>query len=178
MEIIGITGSMKFTNKLSGKVSDLNIKNIDKALQIVDLTNDIKEKDIKDLSISELWKIDLLLKLDNDTIIVGNLSSSLNYKSREYIKKVLKKLNKDFNKKIVIIDRDINVFFNIVDRIYVTKGRNIIYTTTDFYDDKLYEYVNMPKIIDFVKYVNKDKKILENHTDIYELIKDIYRSVS
>jgi hypothetical protein len=36
----------------------------------------------------------------------------------------------------------------------------------------------MPKIIEFIKYVNKDKKVLNETTDIYELIKDIYRSVS
>ena len=58
------------------------------------------------------------------------------------------------------------------------QNKTIIYETEDFFDDNLYKYVKCPKIIEFIKYVNKDGKKLENNTDIYELIKDIYRSVT
>ena len=58
------------------------------------------------------------------------------------------------------------------------QNKKIIYSTIDFYDNKLYEYVKMPKIIEFVKYVNSNEKKLDNHLDIHELIKDIYRSLS
>ena len=36
----------------------------------------------------------------------------------------------------------------------------------------------MPKIIELIKYLNKEGRKIQETTDIYELIKDIYRSVS
>ena len=58
------------------------------------------------------------------------------------------------------------------------KDKKIIYVADDFYDDELYKYVNIPNIVDFIKFVNNDNKRLDNNIEIYELIKDIYRSVS
>ena len=145
---------------------------------MVNLDESLIDKDINELTINELCKIDLMTKLSKDIIIVGNLSNCLNYKDIEYMKKLFIKLNKDYNKKIVVIDEDINVFFNLTKDIFIMKNKEIIYETNDFFDDKLYEYVNMPKIIEFIKYVNKDKKRLDDTTDIYELIKDIYRGIS
>ena len=176
-EIIGIVGTYQISEIKEIYVKDLPIKNINDALKMVNLDTSIISKKISELTLSELFKIDLMLKLSNNIIIVGNLSKMLNYKDIEYIKKLLLKLNNDYQKKIVIIDEDINVFMNITNIIYVMKNREIIYKTSDFYDDKLYEYVKMPKIIEFVKFVQLQHE-LDNHLDIYELIKDIYRRVS
>jgi ABC-type dipeptide/oligopeptide/nickel transport system ATPase subunit len=178
MEIIGIVGSFKTTFKLKGMIKELNVKDINKALKIVSLDESFLDKVESDLTLSQLWKVELLSKLEKSTIVVGSLSNNLNYKDQEFFKKLLLKLNKDYNKKIVVIDNNIDSFINLVDRIYITKKMDIIYSTNNFFDDELYKYVNMPKIVEFIKYVNKDEKRLENNTDIYELIKDIYRVVS
>ena len=175
--IIGIVSNYNSSLKDS-KVKELNIKNISKALKMVSLDDSYLDKFTNELTCSEKFKIDLAMKLDKDIIIIGNLSKCLIYKDIEYIKKLLNKLNNDYHKKIIIIDEDINVFINLVKVICVMQNKKIIYSTIDFYDDKLYEYVKMPKIIDFVKYVNSNEKKLDNHLDIHELIKDIYRSLS
>ena len=136
------------------------------------------DKKYEDLTISELWKIELITKLREKVIIVGNLSLSLNNQDIEYMQKLFKKLNHDFHKQIIIIDNDVKAFFNLAKTIIVIRNHEIVYKTNDFYDDDLYKYTKMPKIIEFVKFVNQDKKRINKTTDIHELIKDIYRSVS
>ena len=176
-EIIGIVSNYKINleNKL---VSELDIKNVDKALIMVGLDNSILNKKTNELTLSEQFKIDLATKLDKDIIIIGNLRKNLIYRDIEYIKKLLIKLNNDFHKKIVVIDEDVTVFFNLVKYIYVMKNKEIVYETDDFFDNELYKYVKVPKIIEFINYVNSIEKRVDNTTEIYELIKDIYRRLS
>lgn len=178
ISIIGVIGNYQSGLKLTGKVKDLEINNLNNAFKMVGLEDIVLDKDINNLSLSELWKVELATKLVSDIIIIGNLSNSLNHKDREYMKKLFIKLASDYNKKIVIIDNNVNVFFNLAKKICVLKDKKIIYETSNFYDDKLYEYVKIPKIINFVKFVNKNNKRLDETIDIYELIKDIYRRVS
>lgn len=176
--IIGVIGNYQNNLKFTGKVNDIDINNLTNALKMVCLEDSVLDKNISDLTISEFWKVELATKLSNDIIIIGNLSNSLNHKDIEYMKKLFLKLANDHGKKIVIIDNNVNIFFNLVKKLCVLKDKEIIYETTDFFDDKLYEYVKMPQIIEFIKYVNKDEKRIDETTDIYELIKDIYRRIS
>ena len=176
--IVGIISNYKVNLNFSGKVKDLDIKDINKGLKIVGLSEDIINKELNDLTISEKWKVDLLTKIHKDIIIVGNLSSDLIFKDREYMKKLFIKLNRDYDKKIIVIDNKVDVFMNLVKKIYVLDNKKIVYETSDFYDDKLYTYTKMPNIVDFIKYVNKDNEKLAESIEIYELIKDIYREVS
>ncbi len=177
-EILGVVSNYKSSFKIRGLVKNLDIKNISKALKIVGLDDTYLEKDISSLTDSELWKVELATKLNNNTIIIGNLYTSLLYKDLEYIKKLLLKLHKNYHKKIVIIDNNINSFINIVDKIIVIKNKKIIYETKDFFDKELYKYINKPKIVDFIKYTDSLNIKLDKTLDIYELIKDIYRKVS
>lgn len=176
-EIIGVVSNYQHTMD-DVLVKDLKVKNILKAIVMVNLDNKVLDKRVSELSLSELVKVDLITKLDKDIIVIGNLSKSLINKDIEYIKKLLLKLNKEYNKKIVIIDDDINVFMNIVKSIYVLKNKELIYSTDNFFDEELYNYVKMPKIVEFIKYVNKDNKRIDETLEIYELIKDIFRRLS
>ena len=176
-EIIGVVSNYQHTMD-DVLVKDLKVKNILKAIVMVNLDNKVLDKRVSELSLSELVKVNLITKLDKDIIVIGNLSKSLINKDIEYIKKLLLKLNKEYNKKIVIIDDDINVFMNIVKCIYVLKNKELIYSTDNFFDEELYNYVKMPKIVEFIKYVNKDNKRIDETLEIYELIKDIFRRLS
>jgi len=176
--IIGVAGNYQTNINLNVKVLDLNIDNVSNALKMVGLDDSYLSKVVKNLSESEQLKVELATKLASEIIIIGNLSNRLNHKDREYIKQLLVKLANNYNKKIVVIDNNITVFFNLVKKVYVLKNKEIIYEANDFFDDKLYEYVRMPKIIEFIKYVNKNEKRIDETIDIYELIKDIFRRVS
>ena len=176
--IIGVVGNYESSFKNTGKVKDLQIKNIDKALKMVNLKEDILNYNLNDLTISEFWKVELMSKLENDIIIVGNMFNSLIYKDFEYMKKLFIKLSNEYNKKIIVIDNNLKSFFNLTQKIIIVENKKVVYECTDFFDNNLDKYLDKSPIINFIQYVNKDKKILAETTDIYELIKDIYRRIS
>lgn len=176
--IVGVISHYKVSLDKTSKVRDLNITNVTNAFKMLSLNEDILDKELNELSQDELFKVDLATKLHENIIIIGNMSNMLNYKDQEYIKKLLLKLYNDYHKSIVVIDENVKVFMNLVKRIFVLNGKQIVYETDDFYDLNLYNYTKIPKIVDFITYVNKDTKRLNNNVDIYELIKDIFRSVS
>lgn len=175
-DIVGIIGSYKPDfNEIY--VKDVNIPKKEQAFLMVELTLSVKDRSIQELSDAEKLKLDLARQLNNDIIIVGGLSSALNQKDLDYIKKLLLKLQEKENKKIIIIDNKVDTFFFLTKNIVVFKNNEIVYETSNYFDMKLYNYTRMPKIIEFINYVNKDKKVLNENIDILELIKDIYRSV-
>lgn len=178
--IVGVISNYQNKINYNGKVKDINVKNINNALKMVLLDDSYLEKEINELTVSEYFKIELMSKLEDDLIIIGNLSNSLIFKDLEYIKKLIIKLNKDYNKKFIIIDKDVEVFINLVNKICVLDNEKnaVIYSTDNYFDNNLYEYVEMPKIVEFIKYINRDNAVIDETTDIYELIKDIYRRVS
>lgn len=177
-EIIGIVSNYENNLNINGYVKDINIKDLSKALKMVLLDDSYLDKKVSDLTLNEQFKIELMTKLNKEVIIIGNLSKVLNNKDIDYFKKLFLKLNNNYHKKIVIIDNDIKVFFNLVKRIYVMKNKNILYDTDNFFDQELYKYVKCPQIVDFIFYLEKNNKEIMHTTDIYELIKDIYRRVS
>ena len=90
--LIGVVSNYQSNINMSGRVIDLNIRNIEKALVMVGLNESFIEKELNTLSLSELWKVELATKLDKEYIIVGNLSKNLIYKDIDYMKKLLIKL--------------------------------------------------------------------------------------
>lgn len=175
---IGILSDYKVSLDDNKKVSDILIsKNNNQLLKFLNLNDSLLEKKIKELSLSEKIKIDLLSKVNNDIIITGGFSNNLIYKDREIVSKFLLKLSNDFDKKIIIIDNNIETVMNICKYFIVIQNNKILYKTTDIYDKGLYNYVDKPEIVNFVLKA-KDKGIdLEYYTDIHELLKAIYRSI-
>lgn len=176
--IVGVISNYKISINFDGFVKDIQVNNIGNALKMVGLNDSFLDKKMEDLTLSELWKIDLATKLNKEVIIIGDLSNNLVKKDIDYMKKLFLKLSNEYNKKIVIIDNNVKTFFDLTNTLLVMKDKKIIYKTDNFFDEELYKYTSMPKIIDFIKYVNKNDKKLDNNIEIYELIKDIYRSVS
>ena len=176
--IIGVISNYKNSLKEDLLVKDLlNSKNNKDLLKFLNLSDNLLEKKINELSLSEKTKIDLLSKINNDIIIIGGFSNNLIYKDKELICKFLIKLNQRFNKKIIIIDSDISALMNICKYFIVLKDNKVLYKTNDVYDNKLYYYINKPEIVTFVQNARKKGILLDNYTDIYELLKAIYRSI-
>ena len=105
--IVGVVSNYKISLDLDSTVSDLNIKNFEKACKMVKIDENILNKKLSELSVSELFKVEFMSKLDKKVIIIGNMSSRLILKDIEYFKKLIIKLNSEYNKKFVIIDKDI-----------------------------------------------------------------------
>lgn len=176
--IIGVLSDYKVSLRSDKKVSEiLKSKNNCQLLKFLNLEENLLEKDIKDLSLSELIKIDLLSKVNNEVIITGGFTNNLVYKDRELVSKFLLKLSNNFNKKIIIIDGNIESLMNVCKYFIIIKNNKILYKTTNVYDENLYKYINKPEIINFVLQAKENGIQLDNYTDIHELLKAIYRSI-
>ena len=72
------------------------------------------------------------------------------------------------------MDINSNLFFNLVDKVYVLSNE-IVYETSDMFDKTLSKYMDLPKIVEFTnKSENKGIKI-NHYKELDELFKAIYR---
>jgi energy-coupling factor transporter ATP-binding protein EcfA2 len=158
--------------------SDERILDSFKMVKLADCT--IK-KEITYLSSSEKLKVELaILLLKNvDTLVLYHFDKYFMEKDLQFFKKLFRKLVVKYNKTIVMVDCGFSFALDFADIAIYKNDKNKVVSVDkkDFYDDKLLSYVDIPKIIDFVKYVNFNDKILNDYTDIKELIKAIYREV-
>ena len=163
----------------------LNYKNINKkindALIICNVNVDILNKKFNELSNSELKMCALVkaLFLNSKVIILDYFEKCLDYKTINYIKKLLSKLNKMYNKNIIIFSNDIDCYLNIIKDILIVSDGKIKFegTSKDFYNDKIYKFIDTPIIIDFIKYLDSKGHKFDEYIDIKELLKAIYRDV-
>lgn len=172
---------IKKTMKNYGYKTNNVTKHVVDSLRIVGLNEDYLDRDCETLSYTEKKKVSLAcaMSYNPEVIIVENFEKGLIFREKEYFRKLFLKLKNKFKKTIIIIGNDLPFLFDIVDKIYViNKGKLVISGDKDtFYDDKLYKYVEMPKIVEFTKYVHESGHNILEYTDIKELIKEIYRNV-
>ena len=155
-------------------VKEIITSKISQAMQMVNLPQDLKDKYFKDLSTAEKQKVILASKLNDKVIILQDFTKGLIYKDLIYLKNLLKKIS-TYNRKIILISKDIDFFLNLVDHLYVIEDQNIIYETTDLLEEELYEYIERPLIIEFV-YLARQKGIkLPYYSEFNDLLKAIYR---
>lgn len=172
---------IKKTMKNYGYKASNVTKHIADSLRIVGLGEDYLERDCKTLSYTEKKKVSLAcaMSYNPEVLILENFEKGLIFREREYFRKLFLKLKNKFKKTIILIGTDLTFLFDIVDKVYViNKGKLVLSGDKDiFYEDKLYKYVEMPKIVEFTKYVHQNGHDILEYTDIKELIKELYRNV-
>ncbi len=155
------------------KVSDIVLNKKEAALKMVGFLSDITNTYFSDLSIGNQNRVILASKLQDKCIILINFSIGLTKKDMEFFKKLFKKLTL-YDKKIILVDSNSEIFFNLVDNIYVI-NKEIIYSTSNIFDKNLSKYMDLPKIVEFTqKCENKGIKI-NHYNEKDELLKAIYR---
>ncbi len=180
-----LTKSVKEEIKKTMKNYNYKAKNVTKhivdSLRIVGLNESYLERDCKTLSYTEKKKISLAcaMSYNPEVLILENFEKGLIFREREYFRKLFLKLKNKFNKTIILIGTDLTFLFDVVDKVYViNKGKLVFSGDKDiFYEDKLYKYVEMPKIVEFIKYAHQTGHDILEYTDIKELIKELYRNV-
>lgn len=130
---------------------------------------------IDNLSTKEFSKLQLAASLKDDVIVLYDFSKGLNKKELNSFKIIFKRLV-SHNKKIILVSRDIDFLAMMCDKFAIYTNR-VVYSTDSIFDDKLYEYIDMPKIVKFIKCANSKGAMLEETVDINELMKDIYRRI-
>ncbi len=157
------------------------VKHVVQSLRIAGLDETYLDRDPNELSSVEMKKVELamVISYNPEVIVLDNFDKGLSFREKEYFKKLFLKLKNKFNKTIIIITNDISFLFDLVDNVHViNKGKLVLSEGKDiFYNTKLYKYCNVPKIIEFTKYVELLGHDIKKCTDIKELIKELYRNV-
>lgn len=172
--IIGVISKDYKNGDYSGKVvKDIVLNRASDALKMVALSESTLECKFDDLSHGNQNRVVLASKLQNKCIILNNFSIGLTNKDIEFFKKLFKRIS-SYGRKIVLVDTNSNLFFNLVDKVYVI-SKEIMYETGDMFDKTLGEYIDLPKIVEFTnKSENKGIKI-NHYKELDELLKAIYR---
>lgn len=182
-EFIGKT--VKEEIKLTMKNYEYKASNITKhivdSLKIVGLSEDYLDRNPNTLSYTEKKKVSLAcaMSYNPSVLVLEDFEKGLIFREREYFKKLFLKLKNKFNKTVILIGNDLTFMFELVDKLYViNKGKLVISGGKEiYYDNKLYKYVEMPKIVEFTKYAQECGYNILEYTDIKELIKELYRNV-
>lgn len=182
-EFIGKT--VKEEIKLTMKNYNHSVGNITKhiadSLKIVGLSEDYLDRNPNTLSFTEKKKVMLAcaMSYNPSLLILEDFEKGLIFREREYFRKLFLKLKNKFNKTIILIGTDISFMFEIVNKLYVINNGKLVLSGGKelYYDDKLYKYIEIPKIVEFTKYVQDCGHSILEYTDIKELIKELYRNV-
>ena len=126
------------------------------------------------LSSKDISKLQLAIHINDQVIVLYDFSKGLNFKEIRYYKILFNKITKTYKRKIILVSKDINFLADMCDT-YAIYDKKIIYSTKDIFDNNLYNYIDMPHIVKFIKIANAKGANLNKTTDINELIKDIYR---
>ena len=182
-EFVGRTvkEEIKQTMKNFGYKTSNVTKHVVDSLKIVGIGEEYLDRDPNTLSYTEKKKLMLAsaMSYNPSVLVLEDFEKGLLFKEREYFRKLFLKLKNKFNKTIILITKDLTAMFDLVDKMHViNKGKLVISGGKEiFYDNKLYKYVEMPKIVEFTKYAQECGHNILEYTDIKELIKELYRNV-
>ena len=174
---------MFLISRLDYKPKDIN-KKINQSLEIVGLNPNIISKNISSLTSGEkkLLQIAISLIYNPDIIIFDESFVALDRFNKKKIIKLIKTLKNTYKKTIIISSNDVNLLYELTDNIVILHNKDVLYKgkTTTIYQDKDIisdKRICIPDLVKFT-YLAKNKKVkLSYHTDILDLIKDVYKHV-
>jgi len=172
---------IKLTMKNYGYRTSNSVQHIIDSLKLVGISEEFLDRDPNTLSYTEKKKAMLAcaMSYNPNVLVLEDFDKGLSYKEREYFRKLFLKLKNKFNKTIILITKDLTAMFDLVDKIHVINNGKLVISGGKeiFYDNDLYKYVEMPKIVEFTKYTQDCGHNILEYTDIKELIKELYRNV-
>ncbi|MBR1817348.1 MAG: hypothetical protein IJ772_00710, partial [Bacilli bacterium] len=96
----------------------------------------------------------------------------------QYFKRLFRNLLYKKGVFIVLIENDMNFICETVKKMYLFTKSGKFQLIDDFYDDKIYEYVEMPYTVELVKYLESKGHHIDHDVTFLETLKSIYRGVS
>lgn len=171
--IIGVISNDYEDSNLSGTVETIVTKKTNDALKMVGLNESYLGKNFEDLSTRDKNKVKLASKLNEKVIILINFSKGLTNKDIDYFKKLFKRIV-SYGRKIILVDKNSELFLNCVDKLYVI-NKDLVAVFDSVFDSGLKEYINVPKIVEF-NHVSKELGVkLNEYKELDDLLKAIYR---
>lgn len=154
-------------------------KRIEDSLRIAGLNASYLDRSPNELSFIEQKKLKFacLMSYNPEVLVLNDFEKGLSYKEREYFRNLFLKLKSKFGKTIILLSRKLEFLFDIVDKVYVINNGKLVFEgdQTIFYKNELYRYVEMPKIVEFTKFLHSEGRPILEYTDFKELIKELYR---
>lgn len=152
------------------------------SLMMVGLNESYLDKKISDLLFNEKKKLILAkaLLLNPKTIVMDEPSVGLNNKEKKDLLRLIKVMKTKYNKTIVLLTKDTDFIYGVVDNVILLDSGNLIYSGKEVLENEefLRKYkIKVPYLVEFVNIFNKKGFNLKYYTDIRDLIKIIYRSV-
>ena len=174
-KIIGIISNDYIEEDYSGKkVEEIITYKMQDALKMVKLDESIKSVLFDDLSSRDKNKVILASHLHDKEIRLVNFSKGMIKKDLEYSSTLFKRIA-NYGRKIILVDKNLEMFLNCVDHIYIIEDEKIVYETKNLFDNILTKYVDVPKIVEFINTSSKNGIRLDYYTELDELLKAIYR---
>lgn len=148
------------------------------ACKMVLLDPEIINGNVSKISSTEAKKLRFVeaLLLNSETFLFVNFEQGFVFKSRCYFQKLFKKLIK-YGKCIILVTNDLTFLMDVPSKLVLFEKNNYL-EISDFYDERLYQYVEMPNVIFYVKYLEMRGIKMEHYLESKEVLKAIYRSVT
>lgn len=166
------------------EIKDLK-KKIEGSLKIIGLPLSILNKNINELSISEkkLLQISAALLSNPKVLILEEPFINLDNINVKKILYIINKLKDQYSKSIVLISSNSTTLYKYTTKIVIIKNNEVLLTgnTKDIFHQVAYlkrNKIDLPLSILITNKATEEKKIhLDYHSDIRDLIKDIYKHV-
>ncbi len=150
----------------------------------INLDQSVLDKNYLDLSAGERRKIVIasMLAFDPDVILLDNFLNLLDFRSQKEFVKLLKELQFNEHKTVIVSDQNINLLYEIVDEVVVLENEIILSGNKYdvFANDELLVDLNIG-IPDYIKFSNlaKTRKNIDlpYRDRITDIVKDVYDNV-
>ncbi len=179
-----VSDQIEYYDKLFNyKIKELESRK-QEIVKMLEIDKKILDSSIYEISESELSKVLLasILLYNPEIVVIDEMLDSLDYKNKVKIMKLLIKLKKFFNKKIVIVDSNIDDIFEFIDDVIIIDSGKVLLHGDKYkvYDNILLlkeKNIRIPNIISFIVKMREKGINIDNVDNINELIKSIYREM-
>lgn len=162
------------------KIKEKNEKLLD-TLKLLNLDKKILKMNPHNLNLSDAIKVAItsILIYNPEIIILDEPTIGLNKKDKMDLERLLKQLKNRFNKIVIVLSKDINFCYQTCDYFFLMEKTKLIThgDKTLLTDEELLTSLNLetPEIVKFIKEARKQNHKLHEHTNILDLIKEVYR---
>ncbi|MDD4298439.1 MAG: ATP-binding cassette domain-containing protein [Bacilli bacterium] len=160
-------------------------KQVSEALTMVGLNDSYLERNVFELSSGEQRMIAIasVMVFNPKIIILDEPTAGLDYRNKKKFMNLARRLRDRYNKTVIIVTHDVDMLNVIADHIVALDNGKIVLSGSKNEVFKnatlLHKHgLRVPKIVEFTgKVITEKGVILGRHTDVKDLIKDIYRNV-
>jgi len=151
-----------------------------KAFPLVKLKTSLSSVSLQNLTKSEMKRVQLaeVLLLQSKVIVCEHFFEGLIFSEKEYFKRFFRNLIHKQEIAIILLENDMNFVCETVKQFYLFTSKEKYSLITDFYDDSIYQYVDMPHTVSLIKYFESCGHLVDHDITFNETLKSIYRGVS